>query len=100
VMLPDALERKYPSAATEWGWQFLFPASRVCRDPRWGPPSRFHLHESEVQKAIPMAVRQAPELAACSIQSRLWMFAALVAVTLPRPPAEARVKRRSQRPCE
>jgi integrase len=58
-MLPDALERKYPSAATEWGWQFQFPASRVCRDPRWGPPSRFHLHESAVQKAIAMAVRQA-----------------------------------------
>ncbi len=45
VVLPDALERKYPNAATEWGWQFVFPASRVCRDPRWGPPSRFHLHE-------------------------------------------------------
>jgi integron integrase len=59
VMLPDALERKYPSAATDWGWQFLFPASRICRDPRWGPPSRFHLHESAVQKAIAAAVRRA-----------------------------------------
>lgn len=50
VVLPDALERKYPHAATEWGWQFVFPASRMCRDPRWGPPSRFHLHESAVHK--------------------------------------------------
>ncbi len=24
VVLPDALERKYPSAAAEWGWQFVF----------------------------------------------------------------------------
>ena len=48
VVLPDALERKYPNAATEWGWQFAFPASRICRDPRWGPPSRFHLHDSAV----------------------------------------------------
>jgi integron integrase len=58
VALPDALERKYPQAATDWGWQFMFPASRICRDPRWGPPSRFHLHESAVQKAIAAAVRQ------------------------------------------
>ncbi len=59
VVLPDALERKYPHAATEWGWQFVFPASRICRDPRWGPPSRFHLHESAVQKAIAVAARRA-----------------------------------------
>jgi len=59
VALPDALGRKYPHAAVEWGWQFVFPASRICRDPRWGPPSRFHLHESAVQKAIAVAVRRA-----------------------------------------
>ena len=35
VVLPDALVRKYPNAAAEWGWQFVFPAARVCRDPRW-----------------------------------------------------------------
>jgi integrase len=58
VVLPDALDRKYPHAAVEWGWQFVFPASRICRDPRWGPPSRFHLHESAVQKAIAVAVRR------------------------------------------
>ena len=58
VVLPDALERKYPNAATDWGWQFVFPASRICRDPRWGLPSRFHLHESAVQKGIAAAVRR------------------------------------------
>jgi integron integrase len=58
VTLPDALERKYPHAAAEWGWQFVFPASRVCRDSRWGPPSRFHLHQSAVQKAVALAVRR------------------------------------------
>ena len=58
VVLPDALERKYPHAATEWGWQFVFPASRIYSDPRWGPPSRFHLHESAVQKAIAVAARR------------------------------------------
>lgn len=59
VVLPDALARKYPNAAAEWGWQFVFPAARVCRDPRWGPPSRYHLHESAVQRAVAAAVRKA-----------------------------------------
>jgi len=59
VVLPEALDRKYPHAAVEWGWQFVFPAGRICRDPRWGPPSRFHLHESVVQKGIAAAGRQA-----------------------------------------
>jgi hypothetical protein len=52
VVLPDALVRKFPNAAREWRWQFVFPASRICRDPRFGPPSRFHLHESAVQRAV------------------------------------------------
>jgi len=59
VVLPFALDRKYPNAATEWGWQFVFPAARICRDPRWGPPSRFHLHESVVQRAVAEAARRA-----------------------------------------
>jgi integron integrase len=59
VVLPFALDRKYPNAATAWGWQFVFPAGRICRDPRWGAPSRFHLHESAVQRAVGAAARQA-----------------------------------------
>jgi integron integrase len=59
VVLPDALERKFPNAPTEWRWQFVFPASRICRDPRFGVPSRFHLHESAVQRAITDAARRA-----------------------------------------
>ena len=59
VVLPFALDRKYPKASTDWAWQFVFPAAQICRDPRWGPPSRFHLHESAVQKAVNEAVRQA-----------------------------------------
>jgi integron integrase len=59
VTLPTALERKYPNAATDWSWQFVFPAARICRDPRFGPPSRYHLHESVVQRAVTAAVRGA-----------------------------------------
>jgi integron integrase len=59
VVLPHALDRKYPHASTEWGWQFVFPAARVCRDLRFGPPSRYHLHESVVQRAVAEAARKA-----------------------------------------
>jgi integron integrase len=59
VALPDALARKYPNASREWRWQFVFPASRICRDPRWGAPSRFHLHASAVQRAVTEAARRA-----------------------------------------
>ena len=59
VVLPFAVDRKYRNAATAWGWQFVFPAARLCRDPRWGPPSRFHLHETGVQRAVADAVRKA-----------------------------------------
>lgn len=55
VSLPDALARKLPNASTEWRWQFVFPASRICRDPRWGAPSRFHIHESVIQRAVAVA---------------------------------------------
>ena len=45
VELPDALARKYPSAAREWAWQWVFPATRHLLDPRTGeqpppPPPR------------------------------------------------------------
>jgi integron integrase len=59
VVLPDAVDRKIPNAATDWRWQFVFHAARVCRDARWGPPNRFHLHESAVQRAVAQAVREA-----------------------------------------
>lgn len=58
VSLPDALAMKYPNAATEWRWQFVFPAGRICRDIRWGPPSRYHLHESAIQRAVTEAVKR------------------------------------------
>jgi len=57
VVLPYAIERKSPGAATDWRWQFVFPAGRVCRDSRFGTPSRYHVHESVVQKAVARAAR-------------------------------------------
>jgi integron integrase len=59
VVLPFGLEQKFPNAATEWRWQFVFPPARICRDPRFGPPSRFHLHETAIQRAVAVAARRA-----------------------------------------
>lgn len=52
VVLPHALERKYPDAGTEWGWQRVFPASRHDIERETGERRRHHLHESVMQKAI------------------------------------------------
>jgi integrase len=57
--MPDARDRKFPNAATSWLWQFVFPAARICRDPRYGHPTRYHLHESVVQRAVTIAARKA-----------------------------------------
>jgi hypothetical protein len=45
VHLPHALARKYPRAAAEWGWQYVFPAPTLSSDPRSGERRRHHLHE-------------------------------------------------------
>ncbi len=57
VELPEALSRKYPSAAREWPWQWVFPARRRYVDRVTGEVHRHHLHESAVQRAMTAAVR-------------------------------------------
>jgi len=59
VYLPDALSRKYPSAAKDTAWQYLFPASKIGRDPRSGELRRHHLHPTALTKHIRRAVRAA-----------------------------------------
>ncbi|MFT5321969.1 MAG: integron integrase [Pseudohongiellaceae bacterium] len=59
VYLPYALERKYLSAASSWGWQYFFPAGRRSIDPRNGVTRRHHLDESSFQKAVKIAVKKA-----------------------------------------
>jgi integrase len=59
VVLPGALDRKYPSAAWSWAWQWVFPARRVYLDPHTGHRCRHHLHESVLQRAFSAAVREA-----------------------------------------
>jgi hypothetical protein len=56
VYLPGALDRKYPAAAREWGWQYVFPARDLSTDPRSGVVRRHHLDEATINKAIKAAV--------------------------------------------
>ncbi|MCU7959134.1 MAG: integron integrase [gamma proteobacterium symbiont of Bathyaustriella thionipta] len=52
VYLPDALARKFPNAAKEFIWQYLFASSKPSIDPRTGLIRRHHIHETTLQKAI------------------------------------------------
>ena len=56
--MPFALGRKYPQAGREWGWQWVFPGTRVHTDRETGEQRRHHLHETGVQRAFREAVRR------------------------------------------
>jgi integron integrase len=58
VSMPEALERKYPNALKEAGWQYLFPARKPAIDPRTGHLKQHHRHESDLQKAVKSAIRK------------------------------------------
>ncbi len=59
VFLPNAMELKYPNAAKEFAWQWLFPAKNLTRVPETREFRRYHLHESHAQRAIRAAVGEA-----------------------------------------
>ncbi len=59
VYLPHALARKYPNAAREWRWQYLFCSSRLSTDPRSGVVRRHHIHENSLQKRLKAAAEMA-----------------------------------------
>jgi site-specific recombinase XerC len=67
VALPLAIARRYPRAASEWAWQWVFPATRFYVDRDTGVRRRHHLHESVLQRAVREAVRRAgvAKLASC-----------------------------------
>lgn len=59
VFLPFALDKKYPNAGREWGWQYVFPSNNRVPDPRSGVVRRHHIQDQAVQRAIKQAVRDA-----------------------------------------
>jgi integron integrase len=75
VYLPDALERKYPSAAKEWGWQYVFPSSKLSVDPRSGKIRRHHIAEKTIQNAVKEAVQKAGIVKHASVHTLRHSFA-------------------------
>ena len=59
VELPYALSRKYPNAARDWIWQWVFPQERRWKDRTTGWEGRHHVHPTIVQRAVKEAVRAA-----------------------------------------
>jgi integron integrase len=57
VFMPNALDRKYLNAATDWAWQYVFPSGSYSIDPRSGEERRHHLDEKLLQRAVKKAVQ-------------------------------------------
>ena len=58
VYIPDALERKYPNIAKEWGWQYAFTAAKPSIDPKTGIMRRHHVDPKGLQRAFRRAVQR------------------------------------------
>jgi integron integrase len=57
--LPFALARKYPNAASQWGWQYVFPSRKRSTDPRSGEIRRHHVYDDVLPRAVGQAAREA-----------------------------------------
>lgn len=75
VELPGALGAKYPNAGREWGWQWVFPATRMYDDPPTGQRRRHHLHQTMVQRVFKDALRTARVAKAASCHTLRHSFA-------------------------
>ena len=75
VWLPGALERKYPNAAKEWGWFWVFPSKSLSIDPRSNAVRRHHVHPALLQKAFKVAVGKAGIVKQASVHTLRHSFA-------------------------
>lgn len=75
VSLPNALASKYPNAAIEWNWYWLFPSPRLTVDPRSGESVRYHRYPTPLQKAFHDAVLAAAIAKSASVHSLRHSFA-------------------------
>lgn len=58
VFMPDALARKYPSAARSWSWQYVFPQAKRSLDPRSQRVRRHHVLKGGVQRSMRQVVQK------------------------------------------
>jgi len=75
VYLPFALATKYPNAAREWAWQYVFPAADLSVDPRSGVVRRHHVGDVVLQRAMREAVHAAGLAKAASVHALRHSFA-------------------------
>jgi integron integrase len=75
VWLPNALDRKYPNAGRELGWQWLFPSKTLSTDPRSGKVRRHHVSDMSIQRAVYDGVREAGIIKPCSVHTLRHTFA-------------------------
>lgn len=75
VHLPFALSRKFPKAAWQWPWQYVFPSSRISIDPRTGKKQRHHVAEGILQNALKQAVEAAAMVKRANCHSLRHSFA-------------------------
>ncbi|MDR2014339.1 MAG: integron integrase [Azoarcus sp.] len=66
VYLPDALAQKYPRAARQWGWQWVFPSPVRSVDPRSGVERRHHIYPESVQRTVREAARHVGIIKPCT----------------------------------
>ena len=75
VWLPNALDRKYPNAGRELGWQWLFPSQTLSSDPRSGRVRRHHISDMAIQRAVHEGVVKAGIIKPCSVHTLRHTFA-------------------------
>ena len=75
VYLPNALARKYPNAAKEWHWQYVFPSSNLSVDPRSGKIRRHHKSEKAIRSAMHSALKKTGIAKHASVHSLRHSFA-------------------------
>lgn len=75
VYLPYALDRKYPAAGREWGWQYVSPSKNRSVDPRSGAVRRHHVQDQAIQRAIRQAVRDAGVIKPATLHTLRHSFA-------------------------
>jgi integron integrase len=75
VVLPGALDRKYPGASEEWGWFWVFPADRLSIDPLSGVLRRYHIYPTTLQRSFKLAVAASGVLKNATIHSLRHSFA-------------------------
>ena len=75
VYLPGALDRKYPNAPKEWGWQYVFPSAKLSVDPRNHKTRRHHISNGAIQNAMKKAVRASGLVKQASVHTLRHSFA-------------------------